>query len=222
MRHGVWIVPRICQNGLPYDINLYSRSALRCPSKLFASLETICKTRIKDHTKFGLQGKEIHPGCKGVMICDDMQDRLAQGQIKPMVDIKKFNVNGVIFKDGTFLDNVDTVIFATGYEFAVPTIDDSWIFDETDKAEVYKYIFPVRLQHPERLALINMVNTRGSHWPVAELQARVAARVFAGNILLPDKATMRRDIDQKIKYEKRSITPFLVDPIWKNWLKCLV
>ncbi|XP_070549360.1 dimethylaniline monooxygenase [N-oxide-forming] 2-like [Ptychodera flava] len=136
------------------------------------------------------------------MVSDDMQDRLAQGQIKLMVDIKEFQQNDVIFKDGTTLENVDAVIFATGYDFAVPTIDDSWLYDEHDKAEMYKYIFLARLEHPEKLALINLLNNYGSHWPPAELQARVAVRVFAGHIVLPDKATMKRDIDKKIKYEK--------------------
>ncbi|XP_070548146.1 flavin-containing monooxygenase 2-like [Ptychodera flava] len=150
----------------------------------------------------GAESTDIYPAWKGTMLSDEMQDRLAQGHIKPMVEIEEFKGNDVIFKDGTTLENVDAVIFATGYEFAVPTIDDSWLYDESDKAEVYKYIFPVRVEHPERLALINLVHSLGSHWPVAELQARVAARVFAGNLVLPDKATMRKDIEQKIQYEK--------------------
>ncbi|XP_070549461.1 dimethylaniline monooxygenase [N-oxide-forming] 2-like [Ptychodera flava] len=201
-RHGFWILPRICKNGLPYDISLFSRSVVMSGPKLKAALEGACKTRINDHSKFGLQSKEIHSIDKGSMICDDMQDRLAQGQIKPMVGIKEFQQNDIIFKDGTTLENVDAVIFATGYSFVVPTIDDSWLYDESDKAEMYKYIFPARLEHPEKLALIKLLDIYGSHWPVAELQARVAVRVFAGHIVLPDKATMKRDIDKRIKYEK--------------------
>ncbi|XP_070549418.1 dimethylaniline monooxygenase [N-oxide-forming] 2-like [Ptychodera flava] len=202
MRHGVWFLPRICQNGLPYDICVFRRSSLTSGPKLMAEMEKVCQTRIGDHRKFGLQSKEIYLLFKASMLCDDMQDRLAQGQIKPMVDIKEFKQSDVIFKDGTTLENVDAVIFATGYDFAVPTIDDSWLYDESGKAEMYKYIFPARLEHPEKLALINILHNYGSHWPVAELQARVAARVFAGHIVLPDKATMKREIDQRIKYER--------------------
>ncbi|XP_070548156.1 flavin-containing monooxygenase 2-like [Ptychodera flava] len=212
MRHGVWFFPRICQDGLPYDIHLFSRSAYKSATHQIALIEKLCKTRVSDHRKFGLQSKELYPPWKLLMVNDEMQDRLAQGHIKPMVEIEEFKGNDVIFKDGTTLENVDAVIFATGYEFAVPIIEDSWLYDESDKAEFYKYIFPVRLEHPERLALINMLHTVGSHWPVAELHARVATRVFAGNIALPDKATMRKDIEQKIQYEKRKLYPILGGP----------
>ncbi|XP_070548098.1 dimethylaniline monooxygenase [N-oxide-forming] 2-like [Ptychodera flava] len=136
------------------------------------------------------------------MICDDMQDRLTQGQIKPVVEIKEFLKNDVILVDGTILKNIDAVIFATGYKFSVPTIDDSILYDESDNAELYKYIFPIRLEHPERLALINIVYTIGPHWPVAELHARLASRVFAGKISLPEKTIMQRDVDQNVKNVK--------------------
>ncbi|XP_070550067.1 flavin-containing monooxygenase 2-like [Ptychodera flava] len=213
MRHGVWFFSRICQNGLPYDIHLFRRSVLnKTGSKLMAAVEKVCQTRIIDHSKFGLQSKEIYPIVNSSMICDDMQDRLTQGQIKPKVDIKEIRQNDVIFKDGTILENVDAVVFATGYDFTVPTIDDSWLYDESDKAEIYKYIFPARLEHPEKLALINLLNNYGSHWPVAELQSRVAARVFAGHIELPDKATMKIDIDQRIKYERNKYYYILSGP----------
>ncbi|XP_070548174.1 flavin-containing monooxygenase 5-like isoform X1 [Ptychodera flava] len=133
MRHGVFFFPPTCQNGLPYDIQLFSRSAYQSPTKGLTLLENHCKTRVGDHRKFGLQSKEIYPASKHTMVNDEMQDRLAQGHIKPMVEIEEFKGNDVIFKDGTTLENVDAVIFATGYEFAVPIIEDSWLYDESDK-----------------------------------------------------------------------------------------
>ncbi|XP_070549358.1 dimethylaniline monooxygenase [N-oxide-forming] 2-like [Ptychodera flava] len=202
MRHGTWIVPRISPDGRPLDSVVFTRHLLRWPTRQTASLESLCKGRMNDHQTYGLQAKERYPAWKRLMICDDMHDRLAQGQIKPMVDIKEFLKNDVIFKDGTTLENVDGVIFATGYGFNVPIIDDSWLYDESGKAEVYKYVFPLRLDHPERLALISICTPFGSHWPVAELQARLASQVFTGNIVLPEKAIMKMDIDQKIKFEK--------------------
>ncbi|XP_070548157.1 flavin-containing monooxygenase 2-like [Ptychodera flava] len=75
----------------------------------------------------GAESTDIYPAWKGTMLSDEMQDRLAQGHIKPMVEIEEFNGNDVIFKDGTTLENVNAVIFATGYEFAVPIIEDSWL-----------------------------------------------------------------------------------------------
>ncbi|XP_070551485.1 flavin-containing monooxygenase 5-like isoform X2 [Ptychodera flava] len=202
MRHGVWIIPRMCQDGLPFDIALFRRTLFKSQSKLKEEIEKVCKTRMRDHQRFGLQSKEIYSIWKAFMISDDMQDRLAQGQIKPMVDIKEFQKNDVIFQDGTTLESVDAVIFATGYGFGVPIINDSWLYDESGKAEVYKYVFPVRLEHPERLALISICSPYGPHWPIGEIQARLASRVFAGNIALPDKAAMKREINQKRQYEK--------------------
>ncbi|XP_070549389.1 flavin-containing monooxygenase 5-like [Ptychodera flava] len=201
MRHGVWIVPRICQDGRPLDMTLFIRALMKSPSKLSAEMEKICTGKISDE-KCDVQGSETRSAGRRLMVSDDMSDYLARGQIKRMGGITEFQENGVNFNDGTTLEDVDVVIFATGYEFGVPIIDDSWIFDKSGNAEVYKYIFPVHLEDPERLALINLVHTSGSHWPVAELHARIAARVFAGNIDLPDKETMKKDIDEKIKYVK--------------------
>ncbi|XP_070549371.1 dimethylaniline monooxygenase [N-oxide-forming] 2-like [Ptychodera flava] len=201
MRHGVWIVPRICQDGRPFDMTLFIRALIKSPSKLTAEIEKICTGKISDE-QCGVQGSEIRSAGRRLTISDDMSECLARGQIKTVGGIKEFQEDDVIFNDGSTLENVDAVIFATGYDFAVPIIDDSWIFDKSGNAEVYKYIFPVRLEDPKRLALINLVHTRGSHWPVAELHARIAARVFAGNIDLPDKETMKKDIDEKIKYVK--------------------
>ncbi|XP_070549419.1 dimethylaniline monooxygenase [N-oxide-forming] 2-like [Ptychodera flava] len=178
MRHDSMILPRMCRDGRPFDIALFTRSSIKSPSKLTATLEKMSHTKMSDHKEFDLQGSELYPVGKRMTICDDMAERLARGQIKPMGGIKEFHESGVVFDDGTTLENVDAVIFATGYEFAVPIIDDSWIFDKSGNAGIYKYIFPVHLEDPEKLALINIVHTAGAHWPVAELQSRIAARVL--------------------------------------------
>ncbi|XP_070547899.1 dimethylaniline monooxygenase [N-oxide-forming] 2-like [Ptychodera flava] len=202
MRHGALFFPRIGQDGLSYEFHMMTRSVMKSPSKMAKTMEKISKTRVVDHQVFGLQGKDLHTALKSIMISDDMQDRLTQGQIKPVVEIKEFLQNGVILVDGTILNNIDAVIFATGYKFSVPTIDDSILYDESDNAELYKNIFPIRLEHPERLALINIMCAIGTLWPVAELHARLASKVFAGKISLPEKTIMQGDVDQKIKNMK--------------------
>ena len=42
---------------------------------------------------------------------------------------------------------------------------------------LYKYMFPPDLQHPT-LAVIGCIQPNGSLWPTAELQSRLATRVF--------------------------------------------
>ncbi|XP_070548207.1 dimethylaniline monooxygenase [N-oxide-forming] 2-like [Ptychodera flava] len=212
MRHGTWFVPRIGKDGLSFEFNLMTRAVMKSPSKLTKKVENISKTRVVDHQIFGLQGTDLYSPLKSFMICDDMQDRLTQGQIKPVVDIKEFLKSDVILVDGSTLKSIDAVIFATGYKFSVPIIDDSILYDESDNAELYKYIFPIRLEHPERLALINLVYTMGPQLPVAELHARLASRIFAGKMALPEKTVMQRDVDQNNKNVKMKYCQVLGPP----------
>ncbi|XP_070548206.1 dimethylaniline monooxygenase [N-oxide-forming] 2-like [Ptychodera flava] len=201
MRHGTWFIPRTGKDGLSYEFHM-TMSVMKSPLKMAKTMEKISKTRVVDHQVFGLQGKDLYSPLKSIMVNDDMQDRLTQGQIKPVVDIKEFLRNDVILVDGTALKNIDAVIFATGYKFSVPILDDSILYDESDNAELYKYIFPIRLEHPERLALINIVYTFEANWPVAELHARLASRVFAGKMSLPEQTIIQRDVEHNVKNVK--------------------
>ncbi|XP_077870034.1 flavin-containing monooxygenase 5-like, partial [Saccoglossus kowalevskii] len=109
----------------------------------------------------------------------------------------------------TEIENIDVVIFATGYEISLPVLKHDWVFDG-DNMQLYKYVFPVRVENPEKLAIIGMIAPFSAVWPCMELQARWATRVFTKNLKLPKKEEMLADIETKPKYGRRYcfINPF--------------
>nr|XP_006823466.1 PREDICTED: dimethylaniline monooxygenase [N-oxide-forming] 5-like [Saccoglossus kowalevskii] len=82
--------------------------------------------------------------------------------------------------------------------------------DDGDNMQLYKYVFPVRVENPEKLAIIGMIAPFSAVWPCMELQARWATRVFTKNLKLPKKEEMLADIETKPKYGRRYcfINPF--------------
>ena len=60
------------------------------------------------------------------MVNDDLPNRILSGRVVIKGDIQEFAENGVVFKDDPdTVVGVDAVVFATGYEFKFPFIDDS-------------------------------------------------------------------------------------------------
>ncbi|XP_077996821.1 dimethylaniline monooxygenase [N-oxide-forming] 2-like [Glandiceps talaboti] len=193
MRHGTLCLSRIGKEGIPSDLSLFTRHNVNKPN--FRNiLEDFCKTqRVKDYKLFGLQGNPA----LSIMINDEIQDRIIQGQLTPVVGIEEFDKNSVKLKDGTVLEDIDVVIFATGYEVSIPIIKQSWIYDDSDNLLTYKYIFPLAFEYPERLSLIGIVPILGTTWPVYEIQTRLATKVFTQKVMLPSRSVMLKDIHQK-------------------------
>lgn len=85
----------------------------------------------------------------------------------------------MVFQDGSVEDRIDVVVFATGYTFSFPFIDDSVLAVADNQVSLYKYVFPPALERPT-LAVIGLIQPLGAIMPISELQARWATRVFAG------------------------------------------
>lgn len=129
-----------------------------------------------DHSMYGLKPKHgilaQHP-----MVNDELPNRLASGTLKLKPNIKHFTGNGVAFEDGTTENDIDVVMFATGYVFGFPFLDESVIKVVHNKVELYKYIFPPNLKR-QTLCIIGCVQALGALMPVSEMQSRLATRVF--------------------------------------------
>lgn len=91
----------------------------------------------------------------------------------------------VFFGDGSHVDNVDAVVFATGYEFSFPFLPDVKPINGRIPG-LYQHIF--KASDPS-LAFIGMV-TGGFGLRIFEWQAVATARVLAGRSELPSPAEM--------------------------------
>ncbi|KAF4008193.1 hypothetical protein G4228_019844 [Cervus hanglu yarkandensis] len=144
-----------------------------------------------NHEMFGLKPKHRvfsqHP-----TVNDDLPNRIISGFVKVKTNVKEFTETAAIFEDGSREDDIDAVIFATGYSFAFPFLEDS-VKVVKNKVSLYKKVFPPNLEKPT-LAIIGLIQPLGAIMPISELQGRWATQVFKGLKTLPPKGEMMTEI----------------------------
>jgi len=93
----------------------------------------------------------------------------------------------------------DVVLLATGYKVSFPFISQSLIPTHNNRVELYKHVFASQLSHPHTLAFIGLIQPLGALLPISEMQCRWFAQLMARKRSLPDRQTMRADIDSQAK-----------------------
>ncbi|BFZ05636.1 hypothetical protein BsWGS_08676 [Bradybaena similaris] len=124
-RSGTWIFSRVSHRGYPMDMLLLTRPIACLIKHLPRLMDMLLRRQLNDrfdHVLYSLRPKH-GPLSQAVTINDDMPSRIICGSIQIKTDIKRFTSRGVEFVDGTFEDNIDLVILATGYSFGFPFID---------------------------------------------------------------------------------------------------
>ncbi|XP_039757696.1 senecionine N-oxygenase-like [Pararge aegeria] len=101
-------------------------------------------------------------------------------------DIQGFVENGVVFKDGSF-EEVDDVIFCTGYEYYHPFLDESSGLTRSGKyvMPLYQHIVNMRRPTMTFIGVVNRVITK-----VMDAQAAYIASLIAGKFELPSEQEM--------------------------------
>ena len=119
--------------------------------------------------------------------------RIAAGAVMAKPGIARLEANHVVFADES-RSRADAVICCTGYVLRFPFLDESLVKVTGDAVDLYKHVF-----HPDlpNLAFIGFCIVAGPQLPVAEAQARWAARVFAGAVRLPPAAEMHTAIRER-------------------------
>jgi len=151
-------------------------------------------------------------------VSHDLFHRVANGTIRiKQGDIKNFTEDGVVFKDGFTISNLDAVVFCTGYHISFPFLDKDIIRcdEETNVVNLFKNIFPPDI--PPTIAVIGLIQPLGAIMPIAELQARWCMQIFKGNKGLPSIEDMYEDINNyqqhlKKRYANRPRHTIQVDP----------
>ncbi|XP_048669823.1 flavin-containing monooxygenase 5 [Marmota marmota marmota] len=194
-RRGAWILNRVADRGYPFDVAHLSRLQHRlskiCGQAFTNAYLEKCLNQRFDHEMFGLKPKHRalsqHP-----TVNDDLPNRIISGLVKG--NVKEFSETAAVFEDGSREDDIDAVIFATGYSFAFPFLEDS-IKVVKNKISLYKKVFPPNLEKPT-LAIMGLIQPLGAMMPIAELQGRWATQVFKGLKKLPSQNEMMADISK--------------------------
>ncbi|XP_041372678.1 dimethylaniline monooxygenase [N-oxide-forming] 2-like [Gigantopelta aegis] len=202
---GCIVYRRFDKNGWPWDMQVIRR--VYSWSWTFGLLRKVVRdiTNLSvNHDEVGIHSEKEFPDCS-FMLSDDIGNMIMTGKVKVVGRVVKMAERSVHIDDGTVVDDVDVVVFATGYDRHLPFLDnrlvDSAQAIQEQKNEWYKSIFPLYLRHPT-LAMVGMVTGDGSDLPIYELQSRLAARVLCSKLKLPAKNTMRKDIDRWNSYFK--------------------
>nr|XP_054770474.1 flavin-containing monooxygenase 3-like [Lytechinus pictus] len=195
MRKGTWVLQRMGPDGMPRDMAVNRRINFFIP-------EWLRRKNTVDHIysrinmdNLGLKSvKKMF--CSETMVNDDIGTRILCGAVVCKTGIDHFTKRGVVFTDGTSVEDLDLVVYATGYQLRAPIVDNDIISDGVKDLELYLYIFPPRLKH-RTFAAVGFVETIGAHAPVFEMQARYATRVFKGCATIPPEDVMIADIKRK-------------------------
>uniref|UniRef100_A0A8C9F015 Flavin-containing monooxygenase n=1 Tax=Pavo cristatus TaxID=9049 RepID=A0A8C9F015_PAVCR len=205
-KRGTWVMHRVAEGGYPFDFSYLSRFTQLLQSLLPLSVSNfILERKLNmrfDHALYGLFVL-TRVFNQHLTINDDLPNRVISGRVRVKPNIKEFTETSAIFEDGT-KEDVDSVVFATGYSFSFPFLEDSVKVVE-NQVPLYKFMFPADLKKPT-LAFIGYIQPLGAIMPISEMQSRWATRVFKGLQKLPPTSTMLADIAQtKEKIAKRYV-----------------
>ncbi|KJH49513.1 Flavin-binding monooxygenase-like protein [Dictyocaulus viviparus] len=200
-RRGTWVCNRVFDYGEPFDLVLNRRflEDLRqiAPEWL---VNTVMENKLNkrfDHERYGLKPRHrllsAHP-----TVNDELPNRIASGTLRIKPNIREFTTKGVIFEDGSEVDDVDEVLLATGYEFHFPMVEDGTLIPVHENVvELFQYMFPLETADHNSFAVIGLIQPIGSIMPISEMQARLFYENLFGTHKIPNKDTMKKSIREK-------------------------
>lgn len=220
-RHGTWVLSRISNNGLPIDMSLDSRCNFWISNSLPVGLLHKLNARLMnswfDHANYGLQPEDMSL-FKEPMVNDHFPSQILCGAIRIKPHIRMFSESSVMFEDGSKVDGLDEVIFATGYKISFPFLDESII--NVNNVTLYKNVFPPHHEKPT-LGFIGLVQPLGSLLSVSELQVRWAARIFKGDAQLPPAAKMEAHIKNSTEHKIKRFGKGRNQTLQMYFIECL-
>uniref|UniRef100_A0A663LSA2 Flavin-containing monooxygenase n=1 Tax=Athene cunicularia TaxID=194338 RepID=A0A663LSA2_ATHCN len=190
-RSSTWVFSRVSDHGFPLDMVRTTR--------FNHFLDWLLPSALMKRIKFWKCHKGHFRSLPHLPFC------LLSGTVVLKPNVKEFTESSAVF--GTTEENIDVVLFATGYIFSFPFLEDSVrsLFD--DNRSLYKCIFPPQLEKPT-LAIIGLVQLTGSVMVGAEMQARWVTGIFAGWNKLPPTTRMIADVLKKKENLKMSFISY--------------
>ncbi|XP_074078097.1 dimethylaniline monooxygenase [N-oxide-forming] 4-like [Macrotis lagotis] len=209
-RSGTWVLSRLSKDGYPTLMIFYTRfyHMISCMLPSFMKNSMIMKQIKKwfNHKNYGLgmpKGQMLK-----VIINDELPSYILCGAITIKANVKEFTETSAIFEDGTVEENIDAVIFATGFTVSFPFLEEPTKSLCKNMIYLYKYVFPSNLEKPT-MAVIGHISLKGAILPCVELQGRWATRVFKGLCKIPPTNQLMEEAINKEQLVKRGI---IMDP----------
>jgi cation diffusion facilitator CzcD-associated flavoprotein CzcO len=187
MRRGVWVLPKY-MNGKPAD-----KAAL--PSWLpLAIARKLAKGAILKAVgpmeRYGLPAPDHDPLTGHPSVSGEFLTRVGCGDIVPKPAIKAWHGPQVEFTDGS-REDVDVVIYATGYHLSFPFFDQDRFQPRNNKLPLWK-----RMVMPgvDNLFFMGLAQPLPTLVNLPEQQSKLVAAYLTGRYRLPDVATLEAQI----------------------------
>ncbi|KAK0400447.1 hypothetical protein QR680_015248 [Steinernema hermaphroditum] len=207
-RSGSWIMNRVWDCGEPSDLAFLNRFSYFFKAVMpFRFQNWLLERKLNsrfDHGRFGL--KPNHRLLQAhVTVNDELPNRIISGTVVVKPNIERFTENGIVFDDGTEVYDVDTVIFATGFSFSFPQLENGSLLKVVqNKVDLYQLMFIPELSPKNSLAIIGLIQPTGSIMPISELQARVFCGQLSGETRpLPAKEEMIKISEKRNKANQK-------------------
>jgi hypothetical protein len=190
MRRGAHIVPKHLF-GMPTDHLTLMRLGTSVPLRLQGSAVTLLMRIAQGPvTKYGLPRPDRRLLCAPPTVSDSLLSRLDHGDIVVKPNIDRFDGDRIWFTDGS-AEQVDAVIYCTGYKISFPFLDEALIGADGDQIPLYRRVVPPKLAG---LYFIGLVQPIGAVMPVAETQSEWVADLLQGRAILPPEPQMYTEI----------------------------
>jgi dimethylaniline monooxygenase (N-oxide forming) len=201
-RRGAYVLPKY-MNGRPIDeITTPLTSRLPLPVQRFGSMRML-GIAAGDMTAYGLPRPdhklfEAHP-----TVSSELLPRLGHGDIAVKPNIDRFSGDrGIRFVDGSE-EEIDLVVYCTGYRMTFPFFDPSVISAPDNRLPLYRRVASVER---EGLYFIGFIQPLGPIMPLAEAQSEWVADLLSGRAALPAATEMQRQIaSEEGKMRKRFV-----------------
>ncbi|KAJ3961158.1 hypothetical protein N0V92_002132 [Colletotrichum tropicale] len=135
---------------------------------------------------------------------------------KPQITHFCHETGRITFSDKSTVDDVDIVLFATGYDFSFPFLPKLKI-ENRRIPRLYQHVF--HTDDPS-LSFVGMV-TGGFTFRVFEWQAVAAARVFAGRGQLPSTTEMERWEEDRLAKRGDGVPFYTLSPDFEEYFEAL-
>jgi Flavin-binding monooxygenase-like len=174
MRRGYWFVPKFMLGFATHDV-VATVELLPLP-RIFKRwlFEASLWVLVGPAVRFQLPKPEYHVDQAHPTMSDEVPHLAAHGRLAVRPEIAHYSGRRVHFADGTS-EEIDMIVFATGYSVAFPFLDSNLVFDADGRSQLF--LNTVHPAHPGLFAA-GLIQANGSIWRLADYQGQLIANTI--------------------------------------------
>lgn len=193
-RRSLHVVPKTLM-GIPIDeiatTKWWSRLTFTEQQRLIKLLLRIIRGKLTD---FGIPKPDHKLFTGPLTISDDLLSRISHGDISVKPAIKGFDGSTARFTDGT-CEEVDTVVYCTGYHISFPFLPADCAFTSTGQVALYQRVVP---PGQGGLYFAGLLKPVGSITRLVEMQAKWIADLIQEKVVLPPVDVMEEEVEEHL------------------------